>query len=361
MADALCGPSNALQHFQKHTSTDRSLQQDRLQSHRQPSQGFRSSPGPNAGILDPEFEAFQRGFSFAPPPPELQHGFPPGPSNFQNVAASRSPEPAAWAADFQKLHLSEASRPSFQAGHRNPDYLSDWDRFGDGNHQQISQAQQPTQQHGQPAFGQSQYMGRAPMGVYGSSMYGGMNPQAAEAPLQTSTSANQQPVETFDDAAFELAFDSARSELLDREEQSTKLELRENGHEALNSGYNESLSGEVLREDQARIGADAILQKDEAEPKDERADQDELARTAGTLLDSVRENQSQKFQDSTFMALMRRLRDKEVVVEGEDFVEAYGPEGAPYDTGSLPPREPSVPAATQRPSNQPAEFQPADS
>ena len=30
MADALCGPSNSLQSFQKHTSIDRTLQQDRL-------------------------------------------------------------------------------------------------------------------------------------------------------------------------------------------------------------------------------------------------------------------------------------------------------------------------------------------
>jgi hypothetical protein len=30
MADALCGPSNALQNFQKHTAVDRTLQQDRI-------------------------------------------------------------------------------------------------------------------------------------------------------------------------------------------------------------------------------------------------------------------------------------------------------------------------------------------
>lgn len=36
MADAYCGPSNALQNFQKHTAVDRSLQQDRLTSRRTP-------------------------------------------------------------------------------------------------------------------------------------------------------------------------------------------------------------------------------------------------------------------------------------------------------------------------------------
>ena len=34
MADALCGPSNPLQTFQKQTSGDRTLQQDRFASNR---------------------------------------------------------------------------------------------------------------------------------------------------------------------------------------------------------------------------------------------------------------------------------------------------------------------------------------
>jgi hypothetical protein len=38
MADALCGPSNALQSFQKHTTVDRTLQQDRLVGRHSPSQ-----------------------------------------------------------------------------------------------------------------------------------------------------------------------------------------------------------------------------------------------------------------------------------------------------------------------------------
>ena len=37
MADSLCGPSNALQNFQKHSTVDRTLQQDRLISRQSPS------------------------------------------------------------------------------------------------------------------------------------------------------------------------------------------------------------------------------------------------------------------------------------------------------------------------------------
>jgi hypothetical protein len=43
MADALCGPSNALQNFQKHTAIDRTLQQDRLVNHHPSAQPVRLS------------------------------------------------------------------------------------------------------------------------------------------------------------------------------------------------------------------------------------------------------------------------------------------------------------------------------
>ena len=48
---------------------------------------------------------------------------------------------------------------------------------------------------------------------------------------------------------------------------------------------------------------------------------EELARTAGSLLESVSHDTSEKFQSSVFLQLMRRLRDREVTVEGEKFVE----------------------------------------
>ncbi|ESK96571.1 peroxisomal targeting signal 1 receptor [Moniliophthora roreri MCA 2997] len=53
-------------------------------------------------------------------------------------------------------------------------------------------------------------------------------------------------------------------------------------------------------------------------------DADELARTAGLLLDTVREEQNPKFQSSQFMSLMTQLRDRKVVVEGNQFVENTG-------------------------------------
>ncbi|KAH9485130.1 Peroxisomal targeting signal receptor [Psilocybe cubensis] len=51
---------------------------------------------------------------------------------------------------------------------------------------------------------------------------------------------------------------------------------------------------------------------------------DELARTAGMLLENVRHEQNPKFQKSQFMGLMKQLRDGEVIVEGNQMVESEG-------------------------------------
>lgn len=53
---------------------------------------------------------------------------------------------------------------------------------------------------------------------------------------------------------------------------------------------------------------------------------DELARTAGNLIDAVSHEQNPKFKNSAFMGLMRQLRDRELVVDdaGSSFVENDG-------------------------------------
>lgn len=51
---------------------------------------------------------------------------------------------------------------------------------------------------------------------------------------------------------------------------------------------------------------------------------DELARTAGMLLENVRHEQNPKFQKSQFLELMKQLRDGEVIVEGNQMVESEG-------------------------------------
>lgn len=77
---------------------------------------------------------------------------------------------------------------------------------------------------------------------------------------------------------------------------------------------------------QVRIGSDAIPYQDQKTrtPDQDNRDADELARTAGQLLSAVQHDTSDKFQNSQFLALMRKIRDGEVRVEGEEFKETHG-------------------------------------
>ena len=85
-------------------------------------------------------------------------------------------------------------------------------------------------------------------------------------------------------------------------------------------------SDSFLVDDTVRIGSDKILDDAMNERQDHHQnDADELARTAGQLLDNLKHEQSQKFQESNFLALMRQLRDKEVSVEGDKIVGVSDP------------------------------------
>jgi peroxin-5 len=59
---------------------------------------------------------------------------------------------------------------------------------------------------------------------------------------------------------------------------------------------------------------------EQAEPIEQASDGDELARTAGMLVDAVKGETNPKFKNSAFLSFMRQVRDKEVVVEGNDMV-----------------------------------------
>ncbi|TCD71584.1 hypothetical protein EIP91_007331 [Steccherinum ochraceum] len=51
-------------------------------------------------------------------------------------------------------------------------------------------------------------------------------------------------------------------------------------------------------------------------------DGDELARTAGLLVETVQHEENPKFKNSAFLGLMRQLRDREMVVEGNQMVKS---------------------------------------
>ncbi|KAB8228503.1 protein pex20 [Aspergillus alliaceus] len=267
MSDALCGPSNALQNFQKHASVDRTLQQDRLISRRSPSQGFRSQNF-NDGILDPEFAAFESNLA-GTPLPDLQnpaHFLTPSP----HFAVHNHAEDHNWATDFQNLQIS------------GPSPLA---------HQQASMASASA-----PTL--AQHVNSSPS-------------------VQNMTTSQLLPTEAFDESAFEAAFEQARADLASQ----TADHTQEVTHEITQLDNTATSQAQ----EPIRIGSDTILQPVKDDARVHLNDADELARTAGQLLESVSHDHSRKFRESNFLALMRRIRDREVHIEGDEFRESSQP------------------------------------
>lgn len=71
-------------------------------------------------------------------------------------------------------------------------------------------------------------------------------------------------------------------------------------------------------------------------------DEDEMAATAGRLLERVADNTSEKFQNSQFLSLMRRLRDREVRVEGDKMVETNTSQTSLQPPSQVPEIDPTI-------------------
>ncbi|KAA8577055.1 hypothetical protein EYC84_007066 [Monilinia fructicola] len=326
MADNLCGPSNALQNFQKHSNVDRTLQQDRLVGRAPSLQGFRASPGQNAGQLDAEFAAFQAGHQSLGPSPSVQNFSPRhfqtlSPQSFQH-GSPQHPAGQDWAADFQKLNLSGPQAQFEQQAL----YQTHQPQLGGGRHQEFAQS-----------YGGSGSIanGKQPaVGMNGLSM---INP--GHRPLTA------QHNEVFDDAAFAKAFDEAAlaARLENEREEGQELEMT-------NAQTEGAIPVEQVRTDQkaelerdraasdllnqAPLGADTIQNPVIATSEQHKNASDALSRTAGELLNSVSNDQSAKFQNSQFLELMRQFRDKEVMVDGEQVVDIAKAKRGVYKDGT---------------------------
>jgi hypothetical protein len=110
----------------------------------------------------------------------------------------------------------------------------------------------------------------------------------------------------WDEGAFESAFEQAAKDL----GSDTSPEW--------NAGQAQHV---VSHEDSRGCGTSAAGAQKGVERDKTRHDSDALAQTAAQLLSSVGRSSSEKFQQSNFLALMRKLRDHEVVVEGDNLVE----------------------------------------
>ncbi|KAF2030135.1 hypothetical protein EK21DRAFT_112242 [Setomelanomma holmii] len=468
MADALCGPSNALQNFQKHTTVDRTLQQDRLVGRHSPSQGFRSSSGRNAGALDSEFDAFQAGRpgaiqqDFHHPSPQFAHHPPPP----QFAQSSQAP---GWAADFQRLNISSSpvqplQRQQPQAANAAPSWHQDFLM------QQGAAVQAPARQQQQNTYGA---MSRYSMGGFGGQSFM-QTPTFQNAPV-SQTAQGKQPVQEagFDEAAFEQAFlqaeQEAQQDMLDLKAEQSRAQAAQANPEVMGCDrpgemdplliriretrpavysaiqvwsetglgrteeavtYLENMahleqSGKLVEDaneakwvvdslqrivnrdapQEVRTRAESLItainerlmsqyplgaklpvseeqiwkeleaagylrtppherteqqpeQQEEEEEEEKKKkkkkkkkpqmnDEDEMAATAGRLLERVAHDTSEKFQNSQFLELMRRLRDREVRVDDDKIVEINDQTSAPQqasrpDDSQIPPVDATI-------------------
>jgi hypothetical protein len=119
----------------------------------------------------------------------------------------------------------------------------------------------------------------------------------------------------FHEPAFDAAFDEAMKEMEALQSQDM---TQEEGRSEMQPETSESPAS--LEKSSIRIGSDTIEHSDRTNqtPEQTSQDADALARTAGQLLNLVSHDTSTKFQNSAFLDLMRRIRDREVEVQGDD-------------------------------------------
>ena len=160
----------------------------------------------------------------------------------------------------------------------------------------------------QSPFGNSSRYGRRNSETNGLNHFG--IPSTAVPQRQT----ERQIESNYDQADMERAFEVVS---LEQAEAAKSLSNIDPAHALVNMHSYEEI----------HIGSDTILNTEaQEEQKHESKDEsNELARTAGQLLDNLKHDHSQKFQNSSFLSLMRQLRDREVHVEGDKLVDVSPP------------------------------------
>ena len=187
----------------------------------------------------------------------------------------------SWATDFQRLGIGAAPIQQLPIQHQpHPQWGLEFAQW---------------LQHSEQASPMMQQEGSTPTTTMASSYsaFGAYSP-SLDMGVSRVQQQHQQSEFQFDESAFERAFAAAEREFVAEEK-------------------------ELLRAEEQPVMVDKGKEKEKEQLQREG---DDLARTAGQLLDSVQENTSAKFQNSNFLALMRKLRDHQVVVEGNDMVEA---------------------------------------
>jgi len=285
-------------------------------------QSFRTAD-PRAGSLDAEFRAFENGM-----PHQFQFQQPLDFANaFPMHRPSSQPTMNGWASDFQNLSINEQPVPAQQFRQQAPLVRSTAGGWHTEFIRQRSSASTPISQ-GKQAVREPQMnaMPSMMMNNYSQPMYGqynGMYPDSGFQQQQQHTPTSmEQHASQMSDADFEAAFADAFAHVQEMDQAKP--------HATTQEAPLQQEQAPVDPVENIKIGSDAI---EYTEWKDRTADQDtrdadELARTAGQLLTSVQHDTSTKFQNSSFLDLMRRIRDREVEVQNNDLTNVATGEAA---------------------------------
>ncbi|KAL1880574.1 hypothetical protein VTK73DRAFT_5379 [Phialemonium thermophilum] len=345
MADNMCGPSNAAKGLLSHIDRDRSLQQDRLAGpgQRRDNASFRTQLAPYSPA-DSAFEAFQRGSDVLSPAMAamtLNHGTHISQTT-SPLVASRSPlqtqglgtASAQTSIDAASFHRFLSQSQTNCAGAALPNTTSLITPHHNVPVPSMSQLPQAGVGHGgfQGGFG-----GPRVDTLPGPSAFPG---NIGQAMIRSEVSKAVAPPETFEQRILDEAFSAAFGEY-DEEDFNREVDawITEHGSEqeqipqraaepptaeemAVIDANLEVLAQE-LEERRAAGDPEVLPQRGpEAEARQAKQEQEDLIRAATDILASVSDNQTQKFKNSSFLHLMRRIQLSEVVVAGNDLVDS---------------------------------------
>ncbi|KXJ96756.1 hypothetical protein Micbo1qcDRAFT_155388 [Microdochium bolleyi] len=322
MADAMCGPANALKGLAGHLDRDGSRQQDRfVASPHMAAQNFRSSPaggsGANAG-----FAAFQNGNNNLP---GIHDGAGP---------TLHAPSPMAPLQARQPWQLNAAHVPVSQTQQIQPvnqSWISDFQHMNVNGPLQ-SAAQAPAIQHPAPQFN-PMFVAQRPM--MGGHAYG-FNIPGAMAMQMPGHAEPAQVTRADDDFDFDAAMSQWMAANAGPEEEVAAMSSLNDSLEQVEahqlSAEQSVLSPETLPQEFVEEAVAATEVTETATGPAQNHDNGELAAAARQVVQSVSNETNDKFAKSDFFAFMRRLGNEEIVLRGTEFVEA----GAPDAQNSAP-------------------------
>jgi hypothetical protein len=339
MADSMCGPSNGAKNLLSHVDRDRTHHQDRFVNAPQagPGNAFRTQT-PFANGAEMAFGGFQQGGA------PIDSAFGPG-LDMNTIAGGRAYGHLAPAAPTAMNNIgpgAPAARLASPAtgGTSHQEWVNQFSGMqigaGGAGHSTAMAAQMhsapmatmnPAMTMQQAAFGMPMYNGLS-TGVYG--LQNGlqnqaMNPIAQQQPQTAVAQDSDIDVEAFNRAFGEYDDVNFKTELADWTEKqqvaNTEFAEAQDKWMAQHGPRVDPNTGVTVPSVDEMEVIDANMEK-LAQEQDKRRSDDDLVRAAVDIVNSVADNNSEKFKNSRFFELMRRIGNREVVVEGDGFVNA---------------------------------------